>query len=106
MVVVLIITAEWDYFKDQLESLCRALERHGIKCEILDYRDERALDLLLKYCIINGLIRIPQILLVSNGHVKRFEFKVNEELRIDIDGLLKALLNEAKIEAGGNPHTS
>ncbi|GAB6945699.1 hypothetical protein [Vulcanisaeta sp. JCM 14467] len=81
---IIIITAEWDHFKDQLNALCSQFINEGINCEIRDYDDPNALQLIIKYGISNGIVRIPQIYIINNGDVKRVNYEVTDNLKLVI----------------------
>ncbi|WP_054842411.1 hypothetical protein [Vulcanisaeta distributa] len=89
---IVIVTADWDYFKDQLTTLCSQFIKAGISCEMRDYGSPDALQLIIKYGIDNGLVRIPQIYLISNGEVRRIAYEITSDLRLvikDLDNYLK-----------------
>ncbi|GEM_PF-4670152 len=77
MLKVVVITAEWNFHKKRVEEICRELERQGISCIVRNYSDE--LELLIKYCIKNGLIKLPKILVIVNDKV----VKVIDEVELD-----------------------
>ncbi len=84
---VIIVTADWDYLRDQLNSLCSQLTREGITCEMRNYMDPEALQLIIKYGINNGIVRIPQIYVVNDGDVRRIGYEVRDDLRLIIKDL-------------------
>ena len=81
---IIIITAEWDHFKDQLNALCSQLINEGINCEIKDYEDPDSLQLIIKYGINDGMVRIPQIYIINDGNVRRVNYEVTDDLRLVI----------------------
>jgi hypothetical protein len=82
---VVVITEEWDYFRDELESLCAELDRRGIECRILDLRNDESTRLIIKYGIENGIVRIPQIYVISDGDVKRIQYEVTKNVRLNLE---------------------
>ncbi len=57
-----------------------------------DYGNPDALQLIIKYGIDNGLVRIPQIYLISNGEIRRITYEITSDLRLvikDLDNYLK-----------------
>ncbi|WP_054857393.1 hypothetical protein [Vulcanisaeta sp. JCM 16159] len=89
---IVIVTADWDYFKDQLSMLCSQFIKAGIDCETMNYEDQEALRLIIKYGIDNGVVRIPQIYVIINGDVKRITYEITDDLRLvikDLDNYLK-----------------
>ncbi|GAB6948384.1 hypothetical protein JCM16161A_25140 [Vulcanisaeta sp. JCM 16161] len=91
---IIIVTAEWDYFKEQLSTLCSQLSRAGVDCEVRDYGNPEALRLIVKYGIDNGMIRIPQIYVISDGNVRRIDYEVTSDLKIIIKDLNDYISNE------------
>ncbi|ADY00795.1 MAG: hypothetical protein ACP5GZ_04150 [Vulcanisaeta sp.] len=84
---IIIVTAEWDYFKDRLSNLCSQLIKAGINCEIKDYRDPEAMRLIIKYGVSNGIVRIPQIYLINDYEVKQIKYYITNDLRLIMNEL-------------------
>ncbi|MCG2863852.1 MAG: hypothetical protein L7H10_01165 [Vulcanisaeta sp.] len=90
---VVVITEEWDYFRDELESLCAELDRRGIECRILDLRNDESTRLIIKYGIENGIVRIPQIYVISDGDVKRIRYEVTKNVRLNLESLINHIMS-------------
>nr|KJR72495.1 MAG: hypothetical protein TU36_01710 [Vulcanisaeta sp. AZ3] len=91
---VVIITADWDYLRKDLDSLCEQVLRIGFECEIHNYNEEAVISLLIKYGISNGIIRIPQIYVIQNGEIRRVGYRVLDSIKLDIDEVINEVIRK------------
>ncbi|ABW01633.1 hypothetical protein [Caldivirga maquilingensis] len=66
---VIVITASWDVHLGFIKYHCRRLLRKGIPCEVTMINNNDAKELLIKYGVKNGIIRIPTVLVLSKNGV-------------------------------------
>ncbi len=83
--LVVVVTAEWDLFRGDAERLCDELSRRHVKC-IVKYIDgnvdEETAELLTRYCVRDGMIKIPQVVVfVRNKVVVLDKIDVNQVLQ-------------------------
>ncbi|MGC8543737.1 MAG: hypothetical protein ACP5NQ_07315 [Vulcanisaeta sp.] len=89
---VIIITAEWDYSKDDLTTLCLRLHELKINCEIMNYDDPSIIWFVIKHGISDGIIKIPQIFVVINGKIKRIMYGMSKDLHLEIMNIVNEIL--------------
>ncbi|WP_069807365.1 hypothetical protein [Vulcanisaeta thermophila] len=81
---VIITTAPWDYHRDELNAVCNELISRGINCRLMDYEENEALKLLLKYGIKDGMVRIPSVFIIHGDRVIQVTYEVRDDLTTNI----------------------
>jgi hypothetical protein len=91
---VIVITKDWDYLRSDLELLCERLIKSNVECEMRDLDDTESRQLVIRYGIENGIVRIPQIYVIKDGNIKRMHYEVTKDVRLNVDSLIINIMNE------------
>jgi hypothetical protein len=65
-----IITAQWEVGIGLVRHYCRALINRGFRCRLMMINEDNAKDLLIRYGVREGVVKIPLILMINSGGVR------------------------------------
>ncbi|WP_291999710.1 hypothetical protein [Caldivirga sp.] len=66
---VIVVTASWDVHLGFIKYHCRRLLNKGVLCRVIMINDNDAKELLIKYGVRDGIIKIPVVLILSENRV-------------------------------------